>query len=308
MKYQKPALSIPDQIARWQAKGLSILDITAAERALTYIGYFRLRGYALPLMQVTPQGRQFLPGVGFDQILDRYQFDRELRRLVLGEIERIEVAVRTVISNTQSQTYGPFWYFNHPDQVLGHAPGQHGRPEPFGIGGFLSEVERETRRSKDQFAQHYYSKYTEPLLPPSWLMAECVSFGKWSKIYQHLKKADPNHPNPKKVIAKAFGLQVTVMESWLHGLTILRNLCAHHGRVWNRRFSYRPEVFSNEAAHFTHQQSFYCYAVVIRLLTRAVDPADDWPQQLAALFAAHPGIAPADLGFPTHWQNAPLWN
>ena len=266
MKYSKPATSITQQMARWQAKGLTITDIQAAERALTFIGYFRLRGYALPLMQATPAGRVFRPGVTFEQILDRYEIDRALRRIVLGQIERIEVGFRTAISNQMALQYGPFWYLNHPGQVLGHSPGPRGALEPFAIGGFLSEVERETRRSKDPFAQHYFGKYTEPLLPPSWLMAECVSFGKWSKLYQHLQKADPSHPNPKKAIAKTFGLSVSLIESWLHGLTILRNICAHHGRVWNRRFSYRPEVYAQAAAQFVDQQSFYCYAAVIRLL------------------------------------------
>ncbi len=182
MKYNKPALSNAALLARWQAKGLTVANPADAERALNFIGYFRLRGYALPLMTPTPAGRQFKPGTTFDEILARYELDRDLRRITLGQLERIEIAVRTVISNVMSLQYGPFWYLNHPAQVLGHAPGLSGRPEPFKLGGFLSDVERETRRSKDAFAQHYFGTYTEPLLPPSWLVAECVPFGKWSGL------------------------------------------------------------------------------------------------------------------------------
>lgn len=308
MKYSKPALSNGDLLARWQAKGLGVPDAGEAERALNFIGYFRLRGYALPLMTHTPAGRLFKAGVGFSDILARYELDRELRRITLGQLERIEVAVRTVISNQMSLQYGPFWYLNYPHQVLAHAPGYSGKPEAFPIGSFLSSVEHDTRQSKDQFAQHYFKTYTEPLLPPSWLMAECLTFGKWSKLYKHLQKADPKHPNPKKAVAKAFGLSVSLLESWLHALTILRNTCAHHGRVWNRRFGYRPEIYAKAPHHFADQQTYYCLAVVMRLFSRAVDTHDEWPVRLMDLLKTHPAIAPADLGFPVNWETDPIWN
>ena len=300
MKYQKPALSIAEQLALWQAKGLVIADIPAAERALTFIGYFRLRGYALPFMQTTPQGRQFFPGTTLERILINYDFDRELRIIILRELEKIEVAVRTVISNTLSQSHGPFWYFNHPIQLLGHVKTQQGNIENFTWGSFLAEVERETRRSKDPFAKHFFSKYSEPLLPPSWLLTECLTFGKWSMLYKHLLQG-------KTSIASQFGLPVDVFESWLHCLTNLRNLCSHHGKLMQRHFIFRPKTLQREKSHFSNQQSFYCYAVVIRLLTSSVAPGNNWPKQLAALFAAHPAISPSELGFPNQWQNALLW-
>jgi abortive infection bacteriophage resistance protein len=308
MKYGKLALSNADLLARWQAKGLIVSDPLEAQQALDFIGYFRLRGYALPLMTTTPAGRVFNSGVTFKDILIRYEFDRDLRRITLGQLERIEVAVRTIISNHMSLQYGPFWYLNHSQQVLGHAPGHQGKPAAFQIGSFLSTVERETRQSKDLFAQHYFSKYTEPLLPPSWLMAECLSFGQWSRLYKHLQKADVAHANPKKVVAKAFGLAVPLLESWLHALSILRNTCAHHGRVWNRKFGYRPEIDQRIRPHFANQQTYYCLAVVMRLFSRAVDTQDEWPIRMLELFSSHPGICASDLGFPHNWEIDPVWN
>lgn len=308
MKYAKLPLSNADLLARWRGKGLTVSNVGDAERALSFVGYFRLRGYALSLMTPTPAGRMFLPGVSFEDVIVRYEFDRVLRRITLGQLEQIEVAVRTVMSNQMSMQYGPFWYLNHPAQVLGHAPGHGSRPEPFPLGNFLGTVERETRRSRDLFAQHYFETYTEPLLPPSWLMAECLSFGKWSQLYKYLQKADCAHPNPKKVVAKAFGLTVPLVESWLHALTLLRNICAHHGRVWNRRFVFRPAVYNRAAAHFNDPQSYYCLAVVMRLLSKVVDSRDEWPVRLLESFRTHAAITPADLGFPQRWRDDPIWN
>ncbi|MBO1014589.1 Abi family protein [Achromobacter sp. SD115] len=308
MRYTKVPLSNAALLARWQDKGLAVPCVMAAERALNFVGYFRLRGYALSLMISTPAGRMFQPGVRFEDVIARYEFDRVLRRTTLGQLERIEVAVRTVISNQMSIRYGPFWYLNHPAQVLGYASGYGSRPDPFPLGSFLGTVERETRRSRDLFAQHYFGTYTEPLLPPSWLMAECLSFGKWSQLYKHLQKADRTHPNPKKIVAKAFGLAAPLVESWLHALTLLRNICAHHGRVWNRRFAVRPAVYHLAAEHFNDPQSYYCLAVVMRLFSKAVDSQDEWPVRLMDLFRMHPAIAPADLGFPQGWDAASIWN
>lgn len=123
-----------------------------------------------------------------------------------------------------------------------------------------------------------------------------------------MRWADPAHPNPKKEVAKVFGLSVPLLESWLHALTILRNTCAHHGCVWNRRFAYRPESYAHTKSHFADQQSYYCLAVVMRLFSRPVDPSDEWSVRLMDLFKTHPGINPADLGFPAGWDADPLWN
>ncbi len=308
MKYDKVARPDADLLARWQEKGLHVPNPDDALRALTFVGYFRLRGYALPLMRSMPNGgRVFKAGVSFPDILARHDFDRDLRNITLEWLGRIEVAVRTVISNQMSQQYGPFWYLNHPQQVLAHAPGRGNRPEAFAIGRFLSSVERDTRHSSDLFARHYFEKYDEPLLPPSWLMAECVSFGTWSRLYKHLQKSGPARPNPKKEIAKIFGLSVSLVESWLHALALLRNTCAHHGRVWNRRFAYRPEIYAQARHHFADQQSYYCLAVVMRLFSRVMDIEDGWPVRLMDLFKKHPRIGSEALGFPQDWERDPLW-
>ncbi len=300
MQYTKAALSIPDQVNRWRAKGLVITDQAAAERALTFVGYFRLRGYALPFMQSTPTGRQFNSGTTFEQITELCEFDRELRVLILRELERIEVAVRTVISNSLSMSHGPFWYFNHPTQVLGHITVQGNKKVAFDIGGFLHDIERETQRSSDVFAKHYFDKYTDPLLPPSWLAAECLSFGKWSRLYRHLTHG-------RSPIARQFQLPVDVFESWLHALTILRNTCAHHARVWNRRFSIRPKVLNQWSTHFSNQQSIYCYLAVIQLFNRAIDGNCPFASDLQALLNRYPQLSLSTMGFPTGWSNDPLW-
>lgn len=301
MKYQKPALSITQQIAHWEAKGLIIQDQTAAQTALRFIGLFRLKGYALPFMVQTANGRQFNPGTTLEQVLTLYQFDRELRVMVMRELECIEVAIRTVISNTLSESLNdPFWYLDPNQTLLGDITRGNGKVVHFDRAYFLAEVAKETRRSSDEFARHYFRKYTDPILPPSWLASECLSFGKWSRLYEHLKVG-------KTPIASNFGLGVDVLESWLHCLTYLRNVCAHHGMVCGRTFVFPIKTLKRERQHFSSNRSFYAYAVVIQVLLKSMQSKPEWPMRLKQHFNNYPNISPTEMGFPANWDAMSLW-
>lgn len=107
---------------------------------------------------------------------------------------------------------------------------------------------------------------------------------------------------------RAKGLNVPDTDTALHARTILRKICAHHGRIWNRRFPQRPQVYAQAKRHFTDQQSYCFLAVVMRLIARRVDLDNEWPLRLLDLFQTHPAISPKDLGFPVDWQHDPLWN
>ena len=302
MKYQKPALSITQQIAHWESKGLVIQDQAVAQTALRFIGLFRLKGYALPLMLQAATGRQFQPGTTLEQVLELYQFDRELRVLVMRELECIEVAIRTVISNTLSELQDdPFWYLDRNRTLFGDVLRGSGARIRFDHAQFLADVDHETRRSRDEFAKHYFRKYSDPPLPPSWVASECLSFGKWSRLYEHLKVG-------KTPIASTFGLGVDVLESWLHCLTYLRNVCAHHGMVCHRKFVFRPKTLQRERQHFTQNQSFYCYAAVIQVLLKSMQQQPDWPARLQAHLNNYPTISPAVMGFHANWDTLSLWN
>lgn len=300
MKYQKPALSITQQIAHWEARGLVIQDQSVAQSALRQIGLFRLKGYALPFMTQLQAGRSFNSGTSIEQILEHYRFDRELRVLVMRELERIEVAIRTVIVNTLSELHGdPFWYLNAT--LLGPVAKSNGRVEHFDHPRFLDEVKSETQRSRDVFARHYFQKYTDPTLPPSWLVAECLSFGKWSRLYEHLIIG-------RTPIADGFNLPVDVLTSWLHCLSFLRNICAHHGMVYRRVFVFTPKTLQRERGYFRDGKTFYCYASVIQILLKSLAQQPDWPVRLKAHLDAFPNISPTPMGFPDRWESAPLWN
>ena len=111
MKFDKPALTIHQQVALLKSRGLLIEDEAKAEHYLRFIGYYRLSGYSLPLTcKKVPEQHKFKSGASFDRILALYSFDRELRLIVMDAIERVEVAFRTSVSNYLATKFGPHWY------------------------------------------------------------------------------------------------------------------------------------------------------------------------------------------------------
>ena len=112
----------------------------------------------------------------------------------------------------------------------------------------------------------------------------------------------------KTPIASTFGLGVDVLESWLHCLTYLRNVCAHHGMVCHRKFVFRPKTLQRERQHFTQNQSFYCYAAVIQVLLKSMQQQPDWHARLKAHLNNYPTSSPAVMGFPANWDALSLWN
>ncbi len=304
MKFTKPALTIPKQLAKLKARGLVIDDVGEAEHYLQFIGYFRLSAYALPLQESARPGKPFKSGVTFRKILDLYRFDRELRLLAMDAVERIEVAFRTVMMNEMAVRHGPHWFmdsvhFNAASRNLRHDDLLSRIEAEFGIpaGGTTPR-----RLHHEVFINHYYANYTSPYLPPVWMVAETMTLGMWSKIFENLKL-----PAERKAVATHFGVDEQVLRNWLHALTYLRNLCAHHARLWNRQTVIKPIIAKKHQAFLKTNDRLYAFAVVIHELLQKVSPHSLWHERLAKLVSDHLFVDPTAMGFPPGWGDNPFW-
>lgn len=302
MKFNKPPLSLPQQLAKWQTRGLVIPEANRAAHYLRYIGYYRLSAYALPFQQLSLPDKAFRAGTTFDDILGLYVFDRELRLVVMDAIERIEVAFRICLVNEMSVRHGPHWFME----------AKHFYPR-FKHHELLDKIDKElrippgsTRPSNvhhEVFINHYYSKYTDPYLPPSWMIAEALPLGVWSRVYENLRGA-----TERKAVAAGFQVDEQVLHSWLHALTYLRNLCAHHARLWNRQFVIKPVIAKKHAAFLKANDRFYAMAVVMWELLRLVAPQSHWHRRLSDLFGQFNAVNPGAMGFPANWREQAFWN
>jgi abortive infection bacteriophage resistance protein len=301
--YCKPALSLDAQIDLLISRGLEIPDRDKARHYLRYIGYYRLSGYYLTFQQKTPGANHhtFKKGVTFGDILDIYIMDRELRLLVMDAIERIEVAFRACLSNVMSEKHGPHWYMDQAHFVPRYRHGE-----------LLERIKRETlhdsmtnekdRARRERFIQHYYQTYCHPELPPGWMVFELLSLGTLSQVYAHLISR-----NMQKEICRPFGINHLVMTSWMHTLTYLRNLCAHHLRLWNRRFSIMPVVKSGCEKQLAINHTLYAQVAMLHILMSVIADGSKWQRRLSEVVAGHPKADLRIMGFPADWRQDSFW-
>lgn len=312
MKYNKTPLSIPDQVQRLKDRSLIIDDTIKAERYLSNIGYYRLSAYWLPYELPTTNGsksrnHQFKPNTHFDEILDLYIFDRKLRLLVIEAIERIEVAVRTQWANALSlATSNPHAYL---DASLFKDPWQHYKD--------ISKIVRDIEASHETFVTHYTSTYSEPFLPPIWAVVETLTLGALSRWY-----ASTKDNTARAKVSKALGMPtVEIMESVLHCLTLIRNICAHHARLWNRKMTMQlpnikrlkndiqTEDVTDKTGNIQQQprREIYNYLIVMISMMKTINPTTTWVNRLAELIKTTSVAQQNAMGFPTDWQSKPIW-
>jgi abortive infection bacteriophage resistance protein len=297
MKFSKPATSIDDQIRLLRRRGMIVDDDDRARHYLKHISYYRLRAYWLPFEEPAQNGdHAFRAETNFEDILNLYVFDRQLRLLVLDATERVEVTLRAQWAHHIAMKYGPHGYL---DQALYSRRDRHASA--------VTRLTSEFNLSRDTFAKHYHSKYNNPNLPPVWMAAEIISFGQLSKWIYNLKlRAD------RQAIAKPFSLDEKALSSFAHHMSYVRNICAHHGRLWNKRFTVTMAVPKFPAKlpvvmRGADDRKVYNTLVMLDYLLSMVAPNTGWRERLVALIDEYPLVDPADMGFPTDWKTRPSW-
>jgi len=296
--YSKPAISFEEQLEKYISRGLIVSDKQAALKKLKSIGYYRFSGYSYPFRMRNENGEvtdNFIQGSTWDSALELYEFDRKLRLLILDAIERVEVAIRCQFVYSFTHTYGAF---GHIEPVNFH--------ENFKHKDWLDETIKETHRSGDEFIRHYSKKYTGFPIIPLWMLTEIMSLGSLSHAYKGLKNED------KKPISSYFNTHHKRLTDWLHSLTYIRNVCAHHSRIWNRELSIRPDVVKdpNWQAPITprNDRIFYILLVLKYLLT-STGNGKGWVIEVNALLKpiAENKKWRIAMGLPENWEQHPIW-
>ncbi|SPT55641.1 Abi family protein [Schaalia odontolytica] len=236
-EHVKDPTTIDEQIRILSERGMHV-DIDLAQQWLRSVSYYRLSGYWYPYreqLQSAPRtparADTFVPGSTFSEVADLYEFDRKLRTLVHDGIERIEIALRTRVGE---------WIVTHGP--LAHQEKNLFRPD-FDHKTWLKTARRRIQRAEGNNAaiRHYTDKYEGY---PFWVLAETLDFADISKLYAGLPI------NAQHEISRSFGFIVepTALKGkhrkkyytrdplarWCEQLTVVRNVCAHHGRLFNR--------------------------------------------------------------------------
>lgn len=305
--YSKPALSYSDQLSKLKQRGLIISNDNKALHLLEQLSYYRLSGYWYPLLQIPKSNHQFKPNSKFDHAFKMYCFDRKLRSLILSQLEKIEISLRAKMIYILSMEYGPHWHVE---------PSHFNRIDRFNK--VKDKIKIEISRSDEEFLINFKSKYSDEL-PPSWISFEVSSFGTISMLYSNLKPV-----RAKRSIANFYGLNEKYFESWIHTLVYIRNVCAHHSRLWNKELqispqkprtvnpkSGRPYPFPSKDwidTSSVNVKRLYMSISIIGYFLQTVNPHNSFKSKLSALFTTYPSINIGAMNFPSNWQSEPLWS
>jgi abortive infection bacteriophage resistance protein len=293
------------------------------------VGYYRLSGYWYPFRESLPQQHgprvvldTFAAGTTLVQVADVYEFDRKLRLLVMDGIERVKVSVRFHVGHVLGRR-GAFAHAD-PDALDDNFAGNGIASPPAlnkwmqtGHSQWLRRRQDEERRSKADFVKHFRAKYGPPL--PVWVVTEILDFGGLSYLYDGMIQRDRDEVTAALGLFDASGAGNSgVLKSWLKNLNYIRNICAHHARLWNvnviEQISPRTVRPIPELTHIADSGgniTFRVYATLalLALLTTRIHPGDEWTTRLRALVDALPANrSEQEMGFPTGWRDLPLWN
>ncbi len=282
-------LSIPDQVQLLIERGMEIINREEAERWLSNVSFHRMRGYWAPF-EITSKDsgpRAFRDGVTFTAVVERYDFDQRLRNLLLDACEHIEVSLRTQ------------WV--------------HNVAYVSGVGRFAHlNANLFTRYHSDNLGklQQDYQEYSRGKYPyrfancPIWAAAEVMSFGRLSRWYE-----DTRRPM-RRAIARHYGIDEKILTSILRHLVRVRNICAHHERLWDRdlQSTFRiPDRLGSDrkSSRFFNQteiHKIYNMLLVVAYLMKRINPCAGWPQRLIALLDEYGHLPRSSMGMPPDWQ------
>lgn len=297
-KFNKESLTVEEQLDLLIKRNLIVNNYDSAISILKRIGYYHLSSY----MRLFQEGdnHKFSDNVSFNQLHDLYKFDQDLRHITFKAIEKIEIAYRVAISNYMCKNFGSHWFYNkecfRKDEDLEKS---------------LEIIKKEIKKKDDEYAEtfiaNYYKKYSEPDLPPFWMVAETLTIGSLNRLYQMLDW------NSKREIVKYLGFQENIKiissSNWLFALSVIRNICAHHSRLFNRIFRIAPTV-PDKILEFKNafNNRFYYISMVINFYLITISNDNSFENDLKKLFDEYKNIDITKLGFPKDWETFSITN
>ncbi len=296
MKYSKQPLDYSEILDLLESRGLIIRDRNKAIECLKVVSYFRLDNYFHPMESDKVQ-HIFKPGSTFDNAMDLYRFDCDLRELIFTAIQAVEIALRSKMIHHISLQYGAFWF---TDVSLFRDANIHHK--------CMEQIRQELKRTREEFIIEHSAKYSEPEFPPVWKTLEVTSFGTLSKLFCNF--ADNKI---KKRIAHEFNLpQHLVLESWIKSAVVLRNYLAHHSRVWNRKFPIKPQMTTPLRGNWVippvgNYDKLYSQLCYLQYLLNVIRPCNNFSFRLKVLLTEHLNVDTSAMGFPGNWLDEPLW-
>lgn len=321
--FDKSPISIQEQLQLLKDKKLIFNKEEEAIAFLEFVSFFRLKPYLHPFQNVNKG--DFKTNTGFEDIIRLYEFDRHLRLLMIDAIERIEVGIRAIINDCMATKYNDaHWYLNknyfndkYSHNELKNKIRSLQDKQKVDYQRELNRIKNskkplpeqenlQKKRLNDNYTRFYALTYCTPELLPSWAMLEELTMGDLSHLFKGLRDSN------KKVIARKLELpSFELLESWLLTITTIRNICTHHGRLWNKELGISPQLPKNPISPWTQKIShdsskrMYVIFIICHYLMHKINPSNNWSDRLIKLFDEFPEVNLNAMGIPQNknWKD-----
>lgn len=276
-EFLKPAKTFDEQLDILISRNLIVDNRTRAINILKQVNYYRFSAYSLTLWDKD----LFLPNTSIDKTYSIYLFDAQLRHLLFGIIEPVEILLRTQFAYHLATKYGNTAHLDpslFDDKSL-----------------FLKTVSelygQISERASTLSIQHHLNNYGET---PIWAAVECITFGALSKLYGNLNHLD------QKSISQAFNTDINKLPGWFQALSYLRNICAHSSRIYGINLRYKIKHYSSST--IDPNNNVWNMLIALKNIYRKSNLWTSFCDSLNIEVEKHKdAIDLKEIGFPINW-------
>ncbi len=279
----KPPLPFSEQVKLLEARGLIVEDKSKAEEFLSRHNYYLLNAYFHKFYE---DRDLFVKGTTFNQIVQIHKNDTWLRQQIFSLIEPIEIHLRCHVSYHLATKYEAdilYQYDKYENVRLWEEN--------------LNKVTREIfRNTKNPAIKHHIKNYNSTF--PIWVAVEFFTIGTLSSFYSNLKQVDRS-----EIASDCYDIPDEYLKSWIHSLSVLRNICAHSGYLFRRTFPVAPKKFPEMDWGFRKESNkLFVFLVIIKRMSNS----EDWEQFFLKLIERDKALSfltAEDYEFPPDWKN-----
>ena len=295
-QYPKQILTIEQQVQSYIDAGMIITSRSDVENALNSVGFYRLRGYCFHLYDNV--AKKYVPGTRFEDVLKLYYFDRELSGLIFSMISKIEVSLRVRLVES---------LLIHREPLVLQDSSIFKDKKLYWQN--MSTIASEIARSNDVFIKHNFNNHDGEV--PVWAIVEVLSFGTLSKIIKNLKTGvgssysilATNYQYKSKK-GNLVNPSQKMLTSWLQSVSILRNMCAHNSRIYNRTIHTTPEILdADKVTPLPVHNGLYQILLAMKYLCSSDEEWTVFVDDFDNLIKSYNGIVNlAAMNLPSDWK------
>ncbi|MHB1483823.1 MAG: Abi family protein [Saccharofermentanales bacterium] len=152
--------NLDEQINILKSRGLVIEDEIKAKEFLYNNNYYRVSGYSLTLRNHD----KFYPNTKFQNIIDIYNYDQELRNLLLKYLEIIEIKIKSIYTYEFSKKHGGIGYLDSNRFFCN---------DTYKSKMYKSNYQVEKRKSHEAYLKHFIEELKTPI--PMWAYIDLLT-------------------------------------------------------------------------------------------------------------------------------------